>query len=205
MPKAPTVISIGNKKGGVGKTTTAVQLAQAIGKQGKTVLLDADEDLQCAVKWRSGTSADWTFEALRYSEATEADTRGAAFLVLDTKGGEAGGDLLQLAQQSDLLIIPTKPDGLSTDGLLETLHDLIAAGVKNYRVLIVANEGTRGEELRESLAEQGIPVLNTIVRKSVAVGDAVAGRMPLDGFNQYSKRVALDYSAVAREVLSCVR
>lgn len=201
----PTIISIGNKKGGVGKTTTAVQLAQAIGKQGKTVLLDADEDLQCAVKWRSGEYADWNFEAVRYSAASETLTRNADFLVLDTKGGETGGDLLELARQSDLLIIPTKPDGLSTDGLMETLQDLIAAGVGNYRVLIVANEGTRGEELREALADQGIPVLNTIIRKSVAVGDAVAGRMPLEGFNQYSKRVALDYSAAAREVLGSVK
>ncbi|CAM3474422.1 CobQ/CobB/MinD/ParA nucleotide binding domain-containing protein [Deinococcus saxicola] len=201
----PKVISIGNKKGGVGKTTTAVQLAQALGKQGKTVLLDADEDLQCAVKWRSGDYGEWTFEAVRYSAASTADTHDAAFLVLDTKGGETGGDLLQLARQSDLLIIPTKPDGLSTDGLLETLGDLIAAGVQNYRVLIVANEGTRGEELREALAEQGIPVLTTIIRKSVAVGDAVADRKPLEGFNQYSKRVALDYSAAAREVLSSVK
>lgn len=201
----PTIISIGNKKGGVGKTTTAVQLAQAIGKQGKTVLLDADEDLQCAVKWRSGDYPDWNFEAVRYSAASETLTRNAAYLVLDTKGGETGGDLLELARQSDLLIIPTKPDGLSTDGLMETLQDLIAAGVGNYRVLIVANEGTRGEELREALADQGIPVLNTIIRKSVAVGDAVAGRMPLEGFNQYSKRVALDYSAAAREVLGSVR
>lgn len=201
----PTIISIGNKKGGVGKTTTAVQLAQAIGKQGKTVLLDADEDLQCAVKWRGGDYPDWNFEAVRYSAASETLTRNADFLVLDTKGGETGGDLLELARQSDLLIIPTKPDGLSTDGLMETLQDLIAAGVGNYRVLIVANEGTRGEELREALADQGIPVLNTIIRKSVAVGDAVAGRMPLEGFNQYSKRVALDYSAAAREVLGSVR
>lgn len=201
----PTIISIGNKKGGVGKTTTAVQLAQAIGKQGKTVLLDADEDLQCAVKWRSGDYPDWNFEAVRYSAASETLTRNAAYLVLDTKGGETGGDLLELARQSDLLIIPTKPDGLSTDGLMETLQDLIAAGVGNYRVLIVANEGTRGEELREALADQGIPMLNTIIRKSVAVGDAVAGRMPLEGFNQYSKRVALDYSAAAREVLGSVR
>lgn len=201
----PKIISVGNKKGGVGKTTTAVQLAQALGKQGKTVLLDADEDLQCAVKWRSGDYDEWTFKAVRYSSASAADTQDAAFLVLDTKGGETGGDLLQLAQQSDLLIVPTKPDGLSTDGLLETLGDLIAAGVDNYRVLIVANEGTRGEELREALAEQGIPVLTTIIRKSVAVGDAVAGRKPLDGFNQYSKRVALDYSAAAREVLGSVK
>ena len=201
----PTLISVGNKKGGVGKTTTAMQLAQSLGKHGKTVLLDADEALQCAVKWRSGDYDGWTFTALRYSAASEADTQDAKYLVLDTKGGETGDDLLQLARQSDLLLIPTKPDGLSTDGLLETLQDLIDAGVSNYRVLIVANEGTRGEELREALIEQGVPVISTIVRKSVAVGDAVAQRLPLEAYSQYAKRVALDYNAVAREVLSSVK
>jgi len=52
------VISVGNKKRGVGKPTTAVQIAQALGKQGKKViLLDADDDLQCAVKWRHSVSS----------------------------------------------------------------------------------------------------------------------------------------------------
>lgn len=199
------LISIGNKKGGVGKTTTAVQVAQALGKQGKTLLLDADEELQCAVSWRTGDFDGWSFNVKNYHEASEQDTAGCDYIVLDTKGGETGGDLVKLAKESDILVIPTKPDGLSADGLLATLSDLMASGVDNYRVLIVANEGTRGEELREALIAQGVPVLNSIVRKSVAVGDAVAQRIPLEAHNRYSKGVALDYSAVTREVLSNVK
>lgn len=189
----------------MGKTTTAVQIAQVLGKQGKTLLLDADEELQCAVSWRTGDFDGWSFEAKNYQAATEEDTAGCDYIVLDTKGGETGSDLVKLAAESDILVIPTKPDGLSADGLLATLSDLMAAGVQNYRVLIVANEGTRGEELREALIAQGVPVLNSIVRKSVAVGDAVAQRTPLEAHNRYSKGVALDYNAVTREVLSHVK
>lgn len=37
------IISVGNMKGGVSKTTTAVELAQRLGKKAKTLSLDGDE------------------------------------------------------------------------------------------------------------------------------------------------------------------
>ena len=202
----PTVISIGNMKGGVGKTTTAVHLAQHLGRKGTTLLLDADEELECAFTWRNGPYAAWTFDALLYKDVTERDTEHYRFVVVDTKGNEQGHDLVSLAHSSDLLIIPTKPDGLSATGLVRTLTPLVEAGVTNYRVLIVANVGGRGEELRDALAEQDVPVMTTIVRQSTAVGDAAERRVPLEAYpsNRNAKLVSLDYSSVAREVLQHV-
>jgi len=201
------IISIGNMKGGVGKTTTAVHIAQQLGKKGKTLLLDADEELQCAVAWREGEYEGWRFEAAPYREADEQLTAPYEYLVIDTKGNEQGGDLVSLAKDSDLLIIPTKPDGLSATGLMKTLAPLVNAGVQNYRVLIVANMGGRGEELREALAEQDVPVMNTVVRHSTAVGDAAERQRPLEAYtsHRYARLVDADYAAVTREVLSHVR
>ncbi|WP_221091569.1 ParA family protein [Deinococcus aquaedulcis] len=202
----PKIISVGNMKGGVGKTTTSIHLAQHLGRKGKTLLLDADEKLQCAVYWRGGDYEGWTFDAMPYSDVRPEHTASCEYVVLDTKGNEQGDDLVTLARNSALLIIPTKPDGVSATGLLRTLQPLIDAGIQNYRVLIVANVGGRGEELRDALAEQGVPVMTSIVRHSTAVGDVSDRRQPLEAYtsNRYAKLVSLDYGSVAREVLSHV-
>ena len=201
------VIAVGNMKGGVGKTTSAVHIAQQLGRKGKTLLLDADEELQCAVFWRGGDFEGWTFDVMPFKDFTAAHAEGYEYVVIDTKGNEQGHDLVSLARSSDLLVIPTRPDGLSATGLIRTLSPLVDAGVTNYRVLIVANVGGRGEELRDVLAEQEVPVMTTLVRQSTAVGDAAEKRVPLEGYtgNRYAKIVALEYGSVAREVLNHVR
>lgn len=197
------IFSVANMKGGVGKTTTAIQLAQGLGKKGKTLLLDADQELQCAVAWRSGDHPDWTFDALRYGDDAAERMKGYEYVVIDSKGNEQGHDLVSLARVSDLLIVPTRPEGVSATGLTNTLTPLVQAGIKNFRVLVVVNEGGRGEELREHLAEKGIPVFTSMVRKSTAVGDAAEQRIPLEAYtqNRYAKTVALEYQSVMREAL----
>lgn len=200
------IFSIANMKGGVGKTTTAIQFAQGLGKKGKTLLLDADQELQCAVAWRSSDDPTWSFDAARYGDDATKRMKGYTYVVIDSKGNEQGHDLVSLARASNLLIVPTRPEGVSATGLANTLSPLVEAGIKNFRVLVVVNEGGRGEELREHLAENGIPVFTSMVRKSTAVGDAAEQRIPLEAYtqNRYARTVALEYQSVMREALSYV-
>ena len=128
------------------------------------------------------------------------------YVVIDSKASENKDDLIELAQQSSFLIIPTRADSMSAVGLPKTIAELVSKGISNYAVLIVANEGTRGEELREQLSNNNVSVFTTIVRKSAVVLDLVGYGMPLEGLknNVYARRVVLDYGSVMREVLKNV-
>ena len=85
------IISIASKKGGVGKSTTAVTLAAHLAARGRTLLVDADEQLRSAWYWTTKKVGytGWGFDVQLYSEfmAQRDPGEGYAFVVMDTKGG----------------------------------------------------------------------------------------------------------------------
>lgn len=197
------------KKGGVGKTTTALHLAQYLGQRGRTLLLDADTELRSALDWYEGKPgyAGWAFDALPYSRFEEDGQVAAGYdsIVLDTKGGEDQNALVQLAAESELLIVPCKPEGVSTKGLIRTLTPLIEQGVGNYRVLITdvpSAPSMDGVNLKYSLKEQGVPVFETMIRRAAAVGKAADEGVAVRDVkgDRYAKLVAMDYDLLGQEV-----
>lgn len=208
------IVTLAAKKGGVGKTTTALHLAQYLGKHAPTVLLDADEELRSAMDWFEGSSEyeGWTFEAFPYAAFLQDNhlTDGMTYLVLDTKGGEDRDALVQLARQSQLLVIPCKPEGVSSKGLIRTLEPLIERAVTNYRVLITdvpSAPSMDGLNLKYALKEQGVPVFETMIRRAAAIGKAADEGIAVRDVkgDRYAKLIAMDYELFGQEVVSYVQ
>lgn len=90
---APKVIVVGNEKGGVGKTTLAVNLATMCALAGKDVLL-VDTD-------RQESSSDWAAARSIY----RADRSLVPDLVCMSKTGKVGYDISSMREKFDVVIV----------------------------------------------------------------------------------------------------
>jgi chromosome partitioning protein len=208
------VIAVASKKGGVTKSTTAVTLAAHLASRGRTLLVDADEQLRSAWYWVTKKEGyeGWGFDIQLYADFIAQDNPGEGyeFVIMDTKGGEDRDELAALARHSSLLIVPTKPDGVSADGLVATLQPLMENEVTNYRVLLAdvpPAPNSDGMDMRLELDNAGIPLFNHSIRHAVAVSKAAREGICVRDVrgDRYAKLVWMDYELISREVLNHVK
>lgn len=159
-------LSVGNLKGGVGKSTSAVFLACALARRGgRTLLVDADPqgsvmtwseqaDLPCTV-------IAWPTRDLAKRVRGIADT--FANLVIDT-GPQHEFLLRQALSVTDQLVVPVSPT-LMDAGRLGPTFDLVdemsAMRPLDARVLLTkVRSGTKtAQAAREGLAAQELPLM----------------------------------------------
>ncbi len=167
---AQTVIALTSFKGGVGKSTLAVNLAGALALNAPVTLVDEDP-LQSCYQWalRDG---GLPMPVVLPQELADADLSAPRYLLIDTEGRPSLKDLTQLVDSSTWTLIPCGTSGLEIDGTLRLVEALRDAGTGLEKVKVVITKappvGTVGQQARDALKQAGIPTANSVVRSYVA-------------------------------------
>lgn len=200
------IITVASYKGGVGKTTTAVHLAAYLQTLAPTLLLDGDQTRNATAWALRGTSenAGFPFRVAPLDQAAKL-AREFTHIVIDTGQRPSGDDLKAMADGCDLMVVPTIPAALETDGLGQTVRALQKIDAA-FRVLLtsVPPDAVReAAELRELLAAVHAPVFGCeIPRLKAFKKAAAAGCIVSEVKDREAARAWESYMAIGAELRS---
>ncbi len=167
---AQTVISLTSLKGGVGKSTLALNLAGALALNAPTTLVDEDP-LRSCYDWAT-RNGDLPMKVLLPEQTEEADLGSSRYLLVDTEGRPSLEDLGELVRSSEWTLIPCGTSGLELNATLKLVQQMGESGHDLSRVKVVVTKappvGTVGQQARDALEQAGAPVAKTVVRSYVA-------------------------------------
>lgn len=170
------IITVTGYKGGVGKSTTAIHLATFFSELGKTLLVDGDLN-RTAIAWAERGA--FPFEVVNQHKAMK-HLGGKDYVIIDTPARPDSDELEELADGCDLLILPTTPDVVSLEPMLETVKDLESK--VEYRVLITIvppYPNKEGKVMHQELEECDVPVFNTMIRRTTGYQNAAKRGVPI--------------------------
>jgi chromosome partitioning protein len=214
---SPAVIAVFGGKGGIGKTTTASNLAYLFGRDGhRTLAVDANVDQLSMQVIYDRSQGDPPYD-LTIEERPELLSRIQSVkydrVVIDCPPSrrEAQGAL----EAADRIVVPYVPKFLETRAIVKTCHEVLSG--RPYRVLFVAVPAARkgapgrkpraADHARESLIGVGIPVYSTMIRNYVAHETAQASGVPVflpeaADLDKHAPDAAEDYEAFYKELLA---
>jgi chromosome partitioning protein len=201
------ILVVLNGKGGVGKTTTAINLAAAFAEKNSVLLVDADP--QGSATWWAGRGDRPMRFALKQETnpvqlAALRQGENHALIVVDTPPALASEVLAAVIPVADYIILPTPPAPMDLMALIETVRVTVTPKGIAHRVLLTRVDPRSINEAldaQETLKELGIPACSAFIRAYKAHERAALEGLPITQWNGNNAREAeADYRRVAEEI-----
>ncbi|MDJ0904005.1 MAG: ParA family protein [Xenococcus sp. MO_188.B8] len=194
------LITVAGFKGGIGKTTTAVHLACYFSQLGQTLLVDGDPN-RSATGWSKRGDTNFPFKVVDLMQAALYSPK-YEHIVIDTAARPDQDELQALANGCNLLVLPTTPDALAIDALLQTLDLLMSLGSDRYRILLTMihpKPVKMAQQARAALSE--LPLFDTEIRRLIAYEKASLMGVPVYQVKDRMAKIAWsDYEQVGKEI-----
>lgn len=176
------IITIASRKGGVGKTTIAINMVVALSNKGKTLLVDADEQ-QSAMKWNKHRTEKIDAISVHKDLIAELEKLDGEYqyILIDVAGRDS--EIFREALLiSDKLIVPTQASLLDLD-VIPYLNEKVKTAKKtnpNLVSMVVINRASTNaksnetEQAREFVADyEEFKLLQTTLHERKQYRDAV--------------------------------
>jgi chromosome partitioning protein len=214
------ILTVGNTKGGTGKTTLAVQLAISLTRSGRDVLLvdgDRQGSAQTAIAIRTDAARLPALACTQYPEGRvlrdQVRHQAAKYddVVIDA-GGRDSGALRAALVLSDMVLVPFLPRSVDVWALADmaTLVDEARAvrdGLAALAVLNAADPGTSSDNADAAAALADFPQLtlvDTPIRRRKAFANATGQGLSVDELVPLDLKASAELAALLSKALSLV-